>query len=184
MFLKRIIFFDGDGTLWYPKRTKYNKPPWSVYVDSRTKRNPLKHQTLTPHTLETLKSLKRKGIKLAVISTQPGKYKKDRDAHLHMKLRHFGISRFFDYVEASKVVANHTKPDAKSVQMLKVLRKAHLPKSSALMIGDLYESDYAQAKKIGIDAVLIDRFEIARSDHRYSRVRKRAHDVSGVIKYI
>ncbi|MEM0149757.1 MAG: HAD hydrolase-like protein [Candidatus Micrarchaeaceae archaeon] len=182
--MKKIIFFDGDGTLWYPRETKYSKPPWSVYADEEAKGSALKRQMLTPHAFETLKYLKSKGIKLAIISTQPDKYKKERDARLYMKLKHFGIAKFFDYVEASKPVAHHAKPDAKDVQILKVLKKAHLPKSSALMVGDLYDHDYVPAKITGIDAVLIDSFESARKDSRYSRVKKKAHDISGVIKYL
>ena len=32
--MKKIIFFDADGTLWYPKSTKYRKHPvwiWNKY---------------------------------------------------------------------------------------------------------------------------------------------------------
>ena len=182
--LKRIIFFDGDGTLWYPKKTKYSKPPWSVYNDARTRRNPLKHQMLMPNVLKTLRYLKARGIKMAIISTQPDRCKKDRRERLLKKLRYFGILEFFDYIEPSKVVSKRDKPDSKGKQMISVLRRARLPKSSALMVGDLYGHDYLPARKAGIDAVLIDGFTYPRESAGFSRVRRKIHDISGIKRYI
>ena len=37
--MKKIIFFDGDGTLWYPKKTKYKEHPVWLYRDPITKKN-------------------------------------------------------------------------------------------------------------------------------------------------
>jgi hydroxymethylpyrimidine pyrophosphatase-like HAD family hydrolase len=36
--MKKIIFFDGDGTLWYPKKTKYKEHPVWLYIDPVTKK--------------------------------------------------------------------------------------------------------------------------------------------------
>jgi FMN phosphatase YigB (HAD superfamily) len=54
--MKKIIFFDADGTLWYPKATKRNKHPVRLYKDKRYKRH-TDHLELTPKTLETLNKL-------------------------------------------------------------------------------------------------------------------------------
>lgn len=31
--LKKTVFFDGDGTLWYPKTTRRTRKPWWIYLD-------------------------------------------------------------------------------------------------------------------------------------------------------
>ncbi|MGC8537912.1 MAG: HAD-IIIC family phosphatase [Candidatus Micrarchaeia archaeon] len=182
--MKKIIFFDGDGTLWYPRKTKFSAPPWVVYKEGGDMHAELKRQMLMPNVKKTLKSLKKRGIKLAIISTQPDRTKRERDARLHAKLKHFGIAQFFDYVEASKAVAHHAKPDSKDNEISKILKRTHLPKSSALMIGDQYGGDYLPAKKAGISAVMIDGFTYKRNDRRHSRVRRKIHDIGGIFKYL
>lgn len=52
--MKKIIFFDGDGTLWYPKKTKYSKHPVWIYKDKRIKN----HLTMTQTSVSTIKKLK------------------------------------------------------------------------------------------------------------------------------
>ena len=32
-YMKKVVFFDGDGTLWYPKTTKRTAAPHWVYLD-------------------------------------------------------------------------------------------------------------------------------------------------------
>ena len=179
--MKKIIFFDGDGTLWYPRKTKFSAPPWIIYEKDGDMHAEMKRQMLMPNVKETLRSLKKRGIRLAIISTQPDRTKAERDARLHTKLKHFGIAQFFDYVEASKVIAHHTKPGSKDNEILK---KAHLPKSSALMVGDQYGSDYVPAKKAGISAVMIDGFTYERKDRRHLRVRRKITDIGGIFKYL
>lgn len=36
---KKIIFFDGDGTLWYPKKTKWTKKPHLIYTHLAAKQH-------------------------------------------------------------------------------------------------------------------------------------------------
>ena len=55
--MKKIIFFYGDGTLWYPKKTKYSKHPVWIYKDKRIK-NHLNHLTMTQTSVSTIKKLK------------------------------------------------------------------------------------------------------------------------------
>lgn len=57
---KKIIFFDADGTLWYPKSTKYSKMPHWVYLESQNPDDYLKHLVVIPSVLKTLKKLKDK----------------------------------------------------------------------------------------------------------------------------
>ena len=33
---KKIVFFDGDGTLWYPKDTRHTEPPHWIYHEKRS----------------------------------------------------------------------------------------------------------------------------------------------------
>ena len=47
-------------------------------------------------------------------------------------------------------------PEGKGELVLKVLKKKHISKSKALMIGDSYRYDYLSAKKVGVDAFLIE----------------------------
>lgn len=54
---EKIIFLDGDGTLWYPKATKRTQKPHWIYHDPETKDNYLEHLELTPKTKEALEYL-------------------------------------------------------------------------------------------------------------------------------
>ena len=84
---KKIIFFDGDGTLWYPKKTKYAKHPVWLYRDKRFK-NHVNHLVMIPSVLSTLKKLKKEGIILIVLSTHPHP-PKEADAIINHKIKHF-----------------------------------------------------------------------------------------------
>lgn len=180
----KLIFFDGDGTLWYPKKTKYKAPPWIVYNKNEDLNKTLKRQMLIPNVRKTFKYLKKNGIKLAIISTQPDKTKKMRDERLHSKLKYFGIEKFFDYVESSKVVSNHAGLSSKDKEILKILKRTHIPKSSALMVGDVYESDYLPAKRVGIKAVLVDGFKYEGKSRLGLRIRRKIYDISEILMYI
>ncbi len=182
--MKKIIFFDGDGTLWYPKKTKFNEKPWWVYNDSKTKLNPNKHQILMPDVRKSLGKLKSKGIILVAISTQPQSTKAKRDANLINKLRYFKIEKFFDDIISSKIIANHSKPDTKDKSMLFILKKRNIPKSQALMIGDSYMHDYLPARKIGIDCVLIEGFKHTKGDKKRQRLSKKIKNLPGIFRYL
>jgi hydroxymethylpyrimidine pyrophosphatase-like HAD family hydrolase len=68
---KKIIFLDGDGTLWYPSTTKRTQKSHWIYNDPLTKDNYLAHLQLTPKIKETLTALRLRGILLVVISANP-----------------------------------------------------------------------------------------------------------------
>lgn len=146
---KSIVFFDGDGTLWYPKKTKYAKHPVWLYKDRRFK-NHINHLIMTPSALSTIRRLKKEKIITVVLSTHPHQ-PKVADAIINHKIKHFGLEELFDEVHATSV-----DPESKGEFMLKILKKRIIPKSKALMVGDSYKWDYKPAKKRGIDALLIE----------------------------
>ncbi|HBL39489.1 TPA: hypothetical protein DDZ10_02350 [Candidatus Uhrbacteria bacterium] len=148
--MKRIIFFDGDGTLWYPKTTKHTRKPHWIYHDPTTMNDPLSHLAVIPGVKRTLRELQRRGILTVLISTHPHT-KKDADQLLQEKVRHFKLDSLFNEVHSSRLT-----PTGKGTVIKRVLKQRHIPKTRALMIGDSYIWDYRSAKDAGIDAVLID----------------------------
>jgi FMN phosphatase YigB (HAD superfamily) len=146
---KKIIFFDGDGTLWYPKKTKYTKHPVWLYRDKRFKDH-TNHLVIIPSVLSTLKRLKRMGIITIVLSTHP-QPPEEANAIIKHKIRYFKLDKLFDDVYATRV-----GPRSKGEFMLKILKRLRIPKSKALMVGDSYKWDFEPAKKRGIDALLIE----------------------------
>ena len=146
---KKIIFFDGDGTLWHPKKTGYSKHPVWLYKDRRFK-NYTNHLIMTPSALSTIEKLKRMGIITVVLSTHPHP-PKEADAIIKHKIKHFELEELFDEVHATRV-----DPVSKGELMLKILKKRKIPKSKALMVGDSYKWDFEPAKDVGVDALLIE----------------------------
>ena len=147
---KRIIFFDGDGTLWYPKKTKWTIKPHLIYTHLNMKPGDyLKHLVLTPQILKTIKSLRKRGILLIVLSTHPHK-RLEADMHLNNKIKHFGLDKIFDHIYSARPF-----PWGKGKVMESVLRKLRMPKSQTLLVGDSYIYDYLSARKVGIDCILL-----------------------------
>ena len=154
---KQIIFFDGDGTIWYPKATKRTQKPHWIYIDIKTKDNFLKHLTLTPKARQTLLALKKAGIILGMISTHPHS-KKEADKILKSKIEYFKLHDIFDiFVSAPEY------PEGKGEVLVKILQHYKIPKSKALMVGDSYYYDYLSAKKVGVDALFIENSYAKRS---------------------
>jgi FMN phosphatase YigB (HAD superfamily) len=147
---KKIIFFDGDGTLWYPKKTKWKVKPHHIYtsIDMKPKEY-LKQLILTPQILKILKYFKKKEVVLVVLSTHPHK-KIEADMHLRNKVIHFGLDKIFDAVYSARPF-----PWGKGKIVESVLKKLKIPKSRALLIGDSYTYDYMSARKVGVDCVLL-----------------------------
>jgi len=147
---KKIIFFDGDGTLWYPKATKRTQKPHWVYHDSATKGAYLDHIELTPNTKATLKALHEKDIKLVVISANP--YAEEIAAkEIKERIDHFGLNDLFYSYRSSP----GDNPNSKVVIMLEIIDTLGLTKEDALMVGDSYFYDYLAPKEAGIDAFFI-----------------------------
>jgi FMN phosphatase YigB (HAD superfamily) len=187
--MKKIIFFDGDGTLWYPRRTRYNEKPWWIYKSREVQRDPRKHLILTPGVSQTLKILSGRGIVLAVLSTRPSlqttNHQIGPEAYVRRLkgfARYFHIDRYIDEFRACDPVKGDS--DRKDVQILSVLREKGIPKSKALMVGDSYDHDYLPARKAGIDCILINSFSHTKNDRRYRRLRRKIPDLSGIFRYL
>ncbi|MFT6829411.1 MAG: FMN phosphatase YigB (HAD superfamily) [Candidatus Paceibacteria bacterium] len=146
--MKKIIFFDADGTLWYPEKTKRDEHPVWLYKDGRYK-NFEQHLVLIPTVLTTLQKLKSLGIQMVILSTSPHTGKKAQDI-LMKKVNHFSLGEFFDEVHATETVST-----SKGEFIEKILKERGLSKKSALMIGDSYKWDYHSAQLKGLDALLI-----------------------------
>jgi FMN phosphatase YigB (HAD superfamily) len=148
-YRKSIVFFDGDGTIWYPSRTKYKQRPDWVYLDPRTRWNPKKHLELTPFAKETLVALKEQGLLLGLLSASPR-----QPAHanrvLRKKVAHFGLDGLFDEVHATQ-----RYQACKGDYIAKILEQRGIAKQRALMVGDSYDWDYQSARWQGVDALLI-----------------------------
>lgn len=148
---KKIVFLDGDGTLWYPKATKRTQKPHWIYHDPTIKDNYLKHLELTPRTKEALESLKEKGIYLVVLSANP--YAEDiAIKEIKERLEYFGLTSLFYAYRSSE----GSDPNGKALIILETLSSLGLDKRDALMVGDSYFYDYLAAKNIGVDAFFIE----------------------------
>ncbi len=149
MKTKEIIFFDGDGTLWYPKQTKRKIAPHWIYNDPQIGDTYKDHLVLTPSALATLKKLKKRGVMLIMISTHPHPCK-EADVILDDKIQHFKLEKVFDEIYTAR-----NYQEGKGEVILKVLKQKSIPKPRALMVGDSYRFDYLSARRVGVDALLI-----------------------------
>lgn len=172
---KKIIFFDGDGTIWYPKNTKRKIAPHWIYSDKKIGDKYLRHLILTPSALTTLKKLKKLGITLILLSTHPHP-SKEADMLLRGKVKHLKLEKLFDEFYSSR-----DYPEGKGELIIKILKKKHIPKSKALMIGDSYRYDYLSAKKVGVDVFLIESEYMALKGKRVKKVIKQLKDIIEVI---
>ena len=148
---KKIIFLDGDGTLWYPKATKRTQKPHWIYNDPLTKDNYLEHLELTPRIKETLEILSDKGVYLVVISANA--YAEEIAVReIKERLEYFGLVNLFHSYRSSL----GSDPQGKAGIMLEIIKTLNLSKEDALMVGDSYHYDYLAAKDVGIDSFFIE----------------------------
>jgi len=171
--MKKIIFFDGDGTIWYPKKTRHAKHPIWLYRDRRVK-NHTNHLIMTPSALSTIKKLKRMGIITIILSTHPHP-PKEADALIKHKVKHFKLEELFDETHATR--AYHW---SKGEFMLRILKRRKIPKSKALMVGDSYKWDYQPAITRGIDALLIR----SAYEPMTKRIKRGINRLKDVFKYL
>lgn len=145
---KKVIFFDGDGTLWYPKTTERTRPPQWVYLDEAIT-DPITELVITPTTKETLSVLGGLGIMRVLLSTCPlpeEEAVKDRVR----AARHVDIHHLLDDVQ---VAPDH--PGGKGERIVTLLGKYGIGKEHALMVGDTFERDYQSALAVGVEGLLI-----------------------------
>lgn len=146
---KKILFFDGDGTLWYPKTTKHEIHPHWIYKRKNISGNYIQYLTIIPTVIKVLRKLKNQDIVLILLSTHPYAHKKAMRI-LKKKIDHFKLADFFDEYHAT--IDN---PEAKGNMVVDILKHRGIAKSKALMIGDSYWYDYISARKVGIEALLL-----------------------------
>jgi len=175
--MKKIVFFDADGTLWYPKKTKYKEKPRWVYLLPGGLKEHKKHFIIIPTVLATLRKLRKMGIVTVLLSTHPFP-PKVAAAMIKEKVKHFKVKELFDEVHATR---DHY--ESKGEFMVRILKKRKIPKSQALMVGDNYRWDYRSAKIAGIDAVLIES-DYLRNDRYGKNVKQTIKRLSGVFNYI
>ena len=116
----------------------------------------------------TLEALKARGVRLGVLSNW--------SEHLDLVLERLDLDRYFSFLVVS-AEAGCEKPDEKIFRM--AVDRAETPIERILYIGDYPEEDILPAERIGLDALLIDRYE------KYTRYRlpsiRRLTDVPGLI---
>ncbi|WP_202873131.1 HAD family hydrolase [Kribbella capetownensis] len=95
--------------------------------------------------------------------------------HQRFKLGRFGLSDEIDVLISSEMLPAG-KPDPRA--FLHALDLLQLTPSEALMVGDSLEKDVRGALAVGIDAVLVDRYD-EHADVEVRRIRS-LHELSGV----
>lgn len=101
---------------------------------------------LYPDVLPALKEIKSRGFILGMISNWEG--------WLLSRLKELEAAEYFDHIVISAIFGIE-KPD--SAIFLKALHLARVRPSEALHVGDSFENDYLPARRLGMQAVLIDR---------------------------
>lgn len=165
---KKIIFFDGDGTLWYPKSTRYTQKPHWIYLQSKHAGDHYKHLVMIPTVFSTLKKLKKMDVITVLLSTHPHP-PKEADSIINHKVSHFNLNSLFDEIHATREYHG-----SKGEFIVKILKQRGIPKNKALMVGDHYRWDYKSARDVGVDALLIE------SDYMQSEIQGRK--IKGTIK--
>ena len=116
----------------------------------------------------TLEALKASGMRLGVLSNW--------SEHLALVLERFELDRYFSFLVVS-AEEGCEKPDEKIFRP--AIERAETPIGRILYIGDYPEEDILPAERIGLDALLIDRYD------KYSRYRlqsiRQLTDVPGLI---
>ncbi len=99
-----------------------------------------------PDTVDTLKALKEKGLKLVLVSNCP-------DDNIEPLLERFQIKEYFDFV-----LLSYAEGKLKTDGLFDIaLKKLKMKSSSVLSVGDSIETDIKGATKSGIKACLVDR---------------------------
>jgi putative hydrolase of the HAD superfamily len=102
--------------------------------------------TLFPETIEVLAELKKRGLRLGVIS--------NFDDRAYSVMRSLNILQFFDSVTLSSETG-YCKPDREIFEA--AVRSLGVPASEVLLVGDSLHDDVEAAMKAGLSAVLLDR---------------------------
>lgn len=174
---KEIIFFDGDGTIWYPQKTKYKEKPHWVYSLKGEHYDHNKYLMMVPTALNTLKRLKKMGVIMVLLSSNPHSPKEANNI-IQCRVKYFKLENLFDEVYATR--AHHA---SKGNFIVRILKERKIAKSKALMVGDKYRWDYKSAKDVGVDALLIES-TYSKDDIRSKRIKNTIKQLREVLDYI
>jgi len=123
--------------------------------------------TLYPETIEVLKALKEKGIKVAIVSNTPKGSAED-------VIEKFELRKYVDGIFLSWETGK-LKTDEDAFEL--VLDKLGVKKKEALMVGDSMETDVLGAEQAGISALLIDR----KGTRSYEKKIKDLKELIGIV---
>ena len=174
--MKKILFFDADGTLWYPKTTKREKHPGWIWNKYGGDINRVKEEiALGSGVFSILKKLKKRGIKLIVFSNSPFP---EKEANLRVKIivEYLGLLNILD---GAYGVGNYL--NSKGDFVVGKLKEANISKKDALMVGDDYSKDYKSAKRVGVDCLLIEH-PYNKSDTK--RIKRKVKNFSDILTYL
>jgi len=101
---------------------------------------------LFPETVEVLEELKRRGVKIGVIS--------NFDDRIYSVMRSLGILSYFDAITISSETG-YSKPDRRIFDA--AIGALNEPASKILVVGDSLSDDVEAATRAGLSAVLLDR---------------------------
>ncbi|MGV8085995.1 MAG: HAD family hydrolase [Candidatus Woesearchaeota archaeon] len=127
-----------------------------------------------PNTLYVLKTLRSKGLKLALVTDSDGK----REIKL-MRLKNLGINNYFDYIVTSDDVG-FNKPDKRNWEY--VLKISGFSAKQSVMIGDHPDVDLVNAKKLGF--ITIWTKESLNNDSHHNYVDYEIRDIKEVLGII
>lgn len=175
----KIIFFDGDGTLWYPKETKRTVQPHETYSqDGYHDADFAKHFQLTPNTLEALQQLKEKRVLLVLLSTHNTDDEADEDKKF--KAKTLGIDHFFE-----RILSAPNFRQGKGEKIKQILQELKIDPSEALMVGDLYNWDFKPAVDIGVKALLINsEYQDSYAKEHGVKEKDFINDLSEILAYL
>ncbi|MBT4174588.1 HAD-IA family hydrolase [archaeon] len=135
----------------------------------------LKNMRLRPGALDVLKELKKKGLKVAIVS--------DLTTNIQLrKLKKLNIGKYIDVLVTSEE-AGSEKPH--QIMFLLALNKLRLRPHEAIMVGDNSITDIEGANSVGMDTVLLKRGILAKvSKEDYRKPNYVVKGIPGVLKIL
>ncbi len=135
----------------------------------------LKNMKLRKGVLNTLKTLRKKGLKIAVVS--------DLTTNIQLrKIKHLKISKYIDVLVTSEE-AGSEKPH--QIMFLLTLKKLGVQPKEAIMVGDNSITDVEGANAVELDTVLLKRGKMAKSySEDYRKPKYIIKDIPEVLKII
>jgi putative hydrolase of the HAD superfamily len=108
-----------------------------------------RHNALFPDALPTLRTLRERGLRLAIVSNW--------DSSLQSHCDDLGLTPLFETIVGSYAVG-YEKPDPRIFQV--ALERMSLLPPQVVHVGDIYVSDVVGARRAGITPILLDRYDL------------------------